>query len=208
MCGCAVYVNAAARSGGRTRQKTMSQLIADQEFEALTEPLARADYDYCTFRNCNFERADFFKLSFSDCTFEHCNLSNANIAETAFKTVRFADCKLLGLHFEHCNPFLLALHFERCQLDLSVFYQLELKGTQFLHCSAKEADFSEANLSGASFAHSNLQSAMFDQCNLEKADFREASNFIIHPDHTRLKSARFSSDGLAGLLQHTGIVFD
>jgi hypothetical protein len=46
-----------------------------------------------------------------------------------------------------------------------------------------------------------LAGALFDQTNVSKADFRSAFNFVIHPSINQIKKAKFSQDGLAGLLQ-------
>ena len=50
--------------------------------------------------------------------------------------------------------------------------------------------------------------AVFDGTNLEGADLSSAVNYIIHPDRNRLKKARFSESGLAGLLAHAGIIIE
>jgi fluoroquinolone resistance protein len=40
----------------------------------------------------------------------------------------------------------------------------------------------------------------FDRTNLEKADFRTSFNYSISPESNRIKKARFSLSGIAGLL--------
>jgi fluoroquinolone resistance protein len=42
--------------------------------------------------------------------------------------------------------------------------------------------------------------SVFDRTNLEKADFRSAGNYSIDPTTNKIKKARFSLDGVAGLL--------
>ena len=86
--------------------------ISDQQFKKLnatTETLELAEYENCTFTDCLFTNTDFSGFLFSDCTFVGCDLSMANLANSSFREVKFKDCKLLGLHFEHCNPFLFEL---------------------------------------------------------------------------------------------------
>jgi uncharacterized protein YjbI with pentapeptide repeats len=92
------------------------------------------------------------------------------------------------------------VQFERTVLDLSVFHRRKMAGKKFHDCSLKEVDFSEADLTGASFEGSDLQGAIFDQAKLGKADFRKALNFIIDPEKSQVKKARFSLEGLPGLL--------
>ena len=46
----------------------------------------------------------------------------------------------------------------------------------------------------------NLQRTSFNRTNLEKADLSSATNFAIDPENTRIKNAKFSLDGLPGLL--------
>ncbi len=142
---------------------------------------------------------------FVECNFEGCDLSNAKLKGTAFKTVRFRECKLLGLHFDDCNPFLLALSFEDCVLNFAVFYQVKLKKTNFVNCKLEEADFMEADLTNAVFLRCELQKAVFENTNLEGADFRTAFNFSIDPTTNRVQKARFSGQNIAGLLHRFGV---
>jgi uncharacterized protein YjbI with pentapeptide repeats len=62
-------------------------------------------------------------------------------------------------------------------------------------------DFTESEFSEAIFDDCDLAGALFDQTNVSKADFRSAFNYLIHPSINQIKKARFSQDGLAGLLQ-------
>ncbi len=86
------------------------------------------EFDSCSFVNCNFSDADLQEVDFMECTFENCNFSNAVLKNTGFKNVQFTQCKMLGLHFESCNPFLLEMHFDTCLLNFATFYQLKLQG--------------------------------------------------------------------------------
>jgi uncharacterized protein YjbI with pentapeptide repeats len=95
--------------------------------------------------------------------------------------------------------------FESCVLNLSSFYQIKGKKTKFAGCTLHEVDFTEADFSEASFDDCDLAGALFDQTNLSKSDFRSAFNYVIHPSINQIKRAKFSPDGLAGLLQGFGI---
>lgn len=168
-------------------------------------PLPYAEYDNCTFTDCLFNDANLTGIIFTQCRFEGCNLSNANSKGTAFKEVLFINCKMLGLNFSVSEPFLMTLGFSECQLDLASFYRLKLKGTRFIKCSLREADFTEADFTSASFDGCDLAHVIFDNTLLEKADFRSAINYSIDPEANRIKKAKFSLQGVPGLLNKYNI---
>jgi uncharacterized protein YjbI with pentapeptide repeats len=178
--------------------------LADQIFEKIQQ-LAYGEYENCTFRSCNLEGADLKNFQFVGCRFEDCNLSLVKLSGASLQQVQFIGCKMQGLHFEACNPFLLEYQFERCVLNLSSFYQTKSKKTTFHTCVLHEVDFTEADFSEGKFTECDLAGALFDRTILEKADFRSAYNYTISPALNRLKKARFSQDGLAGLLSDIGI---
>jgi len=175
----------------------------DEVFEKIDYSVAKlpkGDYDSCSFLYCNFSNADLSNINFTDCEFRGCNMSIAKLTKTAFKGIEFIDCKLMGLHFEHCEPFLFAVSFDNCVLNFSSFYKLKLKKTRFKDSSLHEADFTDADLSLSVFENSDLARATFDNTNLEKADFRTSYNYAIDPSSNILKKAKFSLQGIVGLL--------
>lgn len=178
--------------------------FAEQTFEKISV-IQPGEYEQCLFKNCAFESADFKNFKFLDCRFESCNVSLVQLSGACLQKVHFADCKMQGLRFEACNPFLFEVSFERCSLNLSSFYQVKTKGTSFLHCSLQEVDFTEAHFLKAVFDECDLSGALFDHTNLIEADFRTAHSYEINPSINQLKKAKFSRDGLAGLLQSFGI---
>jgi uncharacterized protein YjbI with pentapeptide repeats len=93
-------------------------------------------------------------------------------------------------------------------LNLSSFYKRNIKKTLFKDCSLQEVDFSESDLSHSTFDNCDLSMATFDNSNLEKVDFRAAFNYNISPERNRIKKAKFSSQGLAGLLLHYDIIIE
>ena len=107
---------------------------------------------------------------------------------------------MLGLHFENCNQFALTFSFENFALDHSSFYKTKIKKTIFKNTQLKEADFTECDLTGSVFDNCNLQGATFEKTLLEKVDFRTSFNYSIDPEINRVKKARFSVTGIAGLL--------
>jgi fluoroquinolone resistance protein len=179
-------------------------LIEETKYEQVDftrVPLLEGDYEICHFINCNFSDVNLSHFNFTECEFTGCNLSMAKLGNTSFRDARFKDCKLLGLHFEHCKELLFAVDFDHCILNLSCFYNRKLKKTSFKNSSLQEVDFSEADLSDAIFHDCDLAGAIFDNTILEKADFRTAYHYTINPEINKIKKAKFSVTGLAGLLK-------
>jgi fluoroquinolone resistance protein len=158
------------------------------------------EYEDCVFDLCDFSDANLTDVTFIECTFKDCDLSNAKLSNTSFKDVTFLQCKMLGLHFDDCNKFLLEMRFENCSLNLSSFYQLKLKGIRFKDCQLHEVDFASADLTNAQFHNCDLAKTTFDNTILEKADFRTATNYTLDPEVNYIKKARFSNESVVGLL--------
>jgi len=186
----------------------MAKIIYDKEFKGLNHSkgdFERGNYENCTFSNCNFANADFSDLEFLECEFENCDLTMLKTLNTAFREITFKNCKMIGVHFETCNDFLFSMNTKNCQLNLSSFYKMLLKNTNFKDTALKEVDFVESNLTGANFSGCDLSGALFENTILEKADFRNAFNYIIDPEINQINGAKFSSSGIAGLLSKYNI---
>lgn len=189
----------------------INKYIEGEEFNGQDfseNPLPKGDYEVCTFINCIFSNADLSEVSFTECVFKDCDFSLAKIQKTAFRTVDFKNCKLLGLRFEECNKFLFSTSFDNCLLNLSSFYEWNMKGTYFKECQLQEVDFTQSDLSNSTFKNCDLTATIFENTNLEKADFRGSFNFKIDPELNRIRGARFSSETLIGLLGKYGIQVD
>ncbi len=93
-----------------------------------------------------------------------------------------------------------AVDFKNCVLNFSCFYKRSLKKVKFVSSSLHETDFTEADMTGALFDNCDLKMAVFANTILEKADLRTAYNYSIDPDSNRIRKAKFSMDGIAGLL--------
>lgn len=185
--------------------------IEDKTFgktDFTSTPLPKGDYERCEFLGCNFSSADLTGINFSECVFKDSDFSLAKISKMALKDIQFKGCKLLGFPFEKCETFLFAVAFENCVLNLSSFYKLNLKKTTFKNCSLKEADFTECNLTEALFLNCDLAGTRFERTILEKADFRSSYNYSLDPELNRIKKARFSHDGISGLLHKYDIVVE
>lgn len=80
--------------------------IDEQTFENkdyLVDSLKKGEYEYCTFKSCNFSTINLSEFRFRETEFIECNFSNAQINNTSFQDVIFTSCKMLGLQFEWCN---------------------------------------------------------------------------------------------------------
>jgi fluoroquinolone resistance protein len=180
-----------------------NQTFQNKDF--TKEALEKGEYESYVFNQCNFSGLDLSGFSFENCSFISCDLSNVKVFKAGFQQVTFKDCKILGVHFHTCNPFLLEFSFDSCQLDYCSFFNLQIKKTSFHSCRMREASFTQADVSGGSFRDSDLTGVIFDRTILEKADFRNAQNFSIDPELNRIKGAFFDLDGLPGLLGKYGI---
>jgi len=107
---------------------------------------------------------------------------------------------MLGLSFESCNEFGFAVSFDNCILDHCSFYQAKLKKTSFKDAKIHQADFTETDLSNSVFDNCDLFRTTFENTILEKTDFLTAYNYSIDPELNRIKKAKFSMAGIAGLL--------
>lgn len=119
---------------------------------------------------------------------------------TGLKSVSFVNCKLLGIHFHHCTDFLFAVDFQDCILDYSAFANKKMPKTRFVNSSLKEVNFIGANLTQSLFDGSNLEAAIFNETQLGGADFRSAHNYKIDPEYNPMAKAKFSTQGIEGLL--------
>lgn len=182
--------------------------IEEKVFEGINykeTPLAKGDYDNCTFKNCDFNNTNLSNINFSECIFDSCDFSLVKIKNTVLNDIRFNNCKILGVHFEECNDLILSVSFDNCQLKLSNFYKLKLKKTAFIGCNLNEADFTETDLSKSIFDDCDLKLAIFNQTDLRKADLYSSYNYSIDPEENRIKKAKFSRAGVVGLLDKYNI---
>ena len=171
-------------------------------------PLEKGDYEYCNFTACNFSKADLAENHFIECKFLGCNMNMAVLTKTTFINIQFKDCKMLGLFFEHCNPFGFSVSFENCTLTHSSFFGFRLKKTIFKNSNLQNVDFSECDLSSAVFDNCDLTGTVFKNTNLEKADFRTSFGYFFDPQNNKIKKAKFALSGLPGLLEKFDIDID
>lgn len=180
----------------------------DKTFENVNyaeKTLLNREFSNCTFINCDFSKSNLSNNDFMDCSFKGCNFSLAILDNTGIKNVKFSDCKLMGIDFSRCNSFLFAPLFQNCHLDYSTFFQKKMKKTNFIDCSIREVDFAEADLTMSVFKNCDLLNAGFMRTILEKVDFRTAINYSFDPELNKIKKAKFSYSGVAGLLNKYNI---
>ena len=77
---------------------------------------------------------------------------------------------------------------------------MKLKKTRFKNSNISEFDFTEADLTNALFDNCDLEGAKFERTILEKADLSTSRNYSIDPEINKIKKAKFSIHGIAGLL--------
>lgn len=190
----------------------MEKVYTDDEVfkgvDYTVEILAKGDYDNCLFDACNFANMDLSGVSFVECLFVNCDLSMVALSNTTLNSAHFDQCKMLGIRFEHCNPFSLSFSISKSILNYCSFYKMKMKGFSFKDCSFHEVDFSEADLSSTIFDRCDLLRAVFDRSNLEKADFRLAYNYSIDPSNNRVAKAKFSMPAAIGLLDKYNIIIE
>ena len=70
----------------------------------------------------------------------------------------------------------------------------------------KEVTFIKTNLTNSNFENSNLDNSIFNETNLTSADFTTAINYKIDPEYNIMKKAKFSTNGILGLLDKYDII--
>ena len=170
--------------------------------------MPKNEYDSVHFINCNFSKSELASIRFVECIFDNCDFSLGKLNNTAFVDVKFKNCKLLGLDFARCKDFLLSFTFENCTLDYASFFKKKIKKTVFKNCSIKEVDFSECDLTESRFLDCDLTMSVFQQSVIEKVDFRTAYHYGIDLELNKAKGAKFSNEGISGLLHKYKIVIE
>jgi fluoroquinolone resistance protein len=182
----------------------MEELLhQDKTFEKITSPnktIRGREFEDCVFRSCDFSNGDFSHNRFTDCEFVGCNFAMLKLLGTTLNNVTFRECKLTGINFSECEEFLFTVRFENCLMDYTSFLKRKMPKTTFADCSLKNVVFEQANLTKAKFDNTDLAGAVFERTNLSEANLVTAYNYTIDPELNTIKKARFSQNGLAGLL--------
>jgi fluoroquinolone resistance protein len=157
-------------------------------------------YESCSFESCDLSDSVFSFCKFIDCIFTNCNLSMVKLTDCLLNDIKFINCKLLGINFSDCNDSLFTLKFNGCLLDYCSFVKKKMVKTRFINSSVKNVDFSECDLTKSSFSDSDLMNSVFYRTILREADFLSASNYVIDPELSNIRKAKFSLVGIPGLL--------
>ncbi len=163
-------------------------------------------FEDCTFRNCDFTEISTSGCNFTNTVFEDCNFSMVKFVSIRLDEVHFVGCKMVGSDFSTIKDFLFSANFTNCILDYAAFMKKKNKKCRFENCSLKGADFSEADLTGSTFDDCDLSNAVFIDTTLTGVNFTTAFNFTIDPERNLLRKAKFSTQGLVGLLTTYGII--
>jgi uncharacterized protein YjbI with pentapeptide repeats len=95
---------------------------------------------------------------------------------------------------------MIAISFEGCMLELCSFNALKLNNTEFRKSKIFEADFTGTDLNNSLFHNCDLQRTVFKHTNLQGADLRSSFNYSMDPELNQIRKAKFSINGIAGLL--------
>jgi uncharacterized protein YjbI with pentapeptide repeats len=190
------------------KQNKLIENLTFENDDYTGKAISKNEFYRCNFYRCNFSDCNLLNNNFIDCSFADCNLSMVKLAGSALKNVTFKNSKLIGIDFSECNDFLFKVDFENCILDFSYYLKKKMTKTSFKGCSIKDANFSDTDLSQSLFSQCDLNGTVFERTNLSGVDFSSSFNFIIDPEMNRIKSARFSQQGLSGLLHKYNIIIE
>ncbi|MBQ4858639.1 pentapeptide repeat-containing protein [Pseudoalteromonas sp. MMG007] len=170
----------------------------DQQFSTLQlaeQLIENAEFEACTFTECDFSQAHFKTCRFIECSFKNCNLSLLKWGYSSLEDVSFSDCKLNSVQWGDADWGALSIDapvsFNSCELSNSSFYDLTLKSLKLIHCFAKNVDFRHANLKQSKFTGTDFRDSEFFHTNLTKCDFVGATEFNIDLNNNVLAGAKF-----------------
>ena len=174
----------------------------------VKEVIAGNEYEYCTFSDCDFTETTLQSCTFVNCRFVNCNFSMTKFSQSMLNDVEFDSSKILGVDFSLCNDFIFEVRFNDCILDYSSFEKRKMSKTTFRKTSLKGVDFANADLKQSRFIDCDMNETIFYNTNLQESDLSSAFNYTINPDENYIKKAKFSKDGLQGLLQKYNIIIE
>jgi uncharacterized protein YjbI with pentapeptide repeats len=180
--------------------------IADLELEEHL--IENKEFYDCTFQRCNFFKSRFVGCRVEACTFEDCDLSAARVTNSIFIDSSFVRSKASGINWAEMRKFIgsLSFSFVDSNVNYASFMELNIKGSLFINCVARDINFCDANLSNTIFKNTDLSGTHFLRTNLTEADFSDAHNYAIDPANNSLKGAIFSAPEVLSLLHSLGII--
>jgi fluoroquinolone resistance protein len=99
-----------------------------QEFKNINSDrglVAQAEFQNCTFSQCDFSRSTFDGCRFYDCTFQSCDLSLINPKDSSYRHSTLENCKLVGVDWAKASEGFSA-DFDNCIISLSNFFGMNL----------------------------------------------------------------------------------
>lgn len=169
--------------------------------------LSDITFSECLFENCRLSGSRFKGCNFQDCHFKDCDLSMVRLGGSVLLRVQFAGCKLTGIDWSEARQSILKVGFDRCILNSGTFAGMDVSGTRFIGCVARDVDFREADLSGTVFQKTDLAESLFLHTDLTGADLSEARSYAIDPTDNTIKKTVFSLPEGVGLLAKFDIVW-
>ncbi len=185
------------------------EVFADLDLKGKTlEDLTFYD---CRFERCALNEATLKRSRFVDCVFSHSDLSLADLTDTELSGVRFEQTALVGVNgsvLARTSLAPLELHFDACTLNYATFRDLDLSGSTFEDCVAREVAFSGVKLVGSSFCKTDFSGATFHDCDLSNTDFQGAQNYQISVAQNRVRGMKVSFPEALGLLAGLGVTLN
>ena len=171
--------------------------------------LVGAEFEECTFIDCNFTSATFERCNFINCSFKGCQLSLISVPYTRLFGISFLECKLVGVDWsratwsEYHKDF--EISFRQCILNDSSFFGLSLQGLVLDECKVQDVDFREGDFSHAVMTYSDFTHSLFMRTNLQSSNFTESTQYSINILENQVKGAKFSKYEAVYLLAILGI---
>ena len=171
--------------------------------------LVGAEFEECTFIDCNFTSATFERCNFINCSFKGCQLSLISVPYTRLFGISFLECKLVGVDWsratwsEYHKDF--EISFRQCILNDSSFFGLSLQGLVLDECKVQDVDFREGDFSHAVMTYSDFTHSLFMRTNLQSSNFTESTQYSINILENQVKGAKFSKYEAVYLLAILGV---
>ncbi|PKL81512.1 MAG: hypothetical protein CVV24_14855 [Ignavibacteriae bacterium HGW-Ignavibacteriae-3] len=180
----------------------------DEKFRKLSLSQLRlndVEFFNCEFNGVVLEKSTFNSCRFEKCSFKNCDLSVSKINNSSFLDVKFENCKLIGIDWTKiCQP--VKLDFLKCKLNDCIFFNMDLRSTNFISCEVHNSDFEQTNLSKGDLTFSDFLNSSFSNTNLSYADFTDARNYRINPAQNNIRKAKFSLPEAIALLDQWDII--
>jgi len=165
-------------------------------------------YD-CRFEGCGFNEATLKRSRFVDCVFSGCDLSMVDLTDVELSGVQFERTALVAVNgsvLARTSLAPLELRFDACTLNYATFRDLDLSGSTFEDCLAREVAFSGVKLVGASLRGTDFSGSTFQDCDLSDTDFQGAQNYQISVAQNRVRGMKVSFPEALGLLAGLEVV--